>query len=491
MRRCGKGASGPFSRAVWTVTAALLCVGVERTVAAPPWASTLPQDRKALYVLGVATAKTIEDAQRAALLNAAVQVAEHIEVTVGGSGTRLRTELEQRLTEELTFASEQVPLTGGLVQKWHFEDAAEGTRAFVLVRYPRAGIEEAITAIKAERAERIARGRQQLQRGDRAWDRGRFDVAFDALSGLLGSEQGTEARKLEADARERLTALLSGLDVTVVSGDGQVVDPTQELPSTLVVRVVSHRNGEVIPMSGVPIRFARESGGTVVASVLTDEAGEAWVRPGALDTGRHRILAEIAQAALSERLAQHAPNEALPIIHAPGVVLGITVVAVQRQTRVVIVIRESHLGQASAESIVAETLSERLAKSGYRVVAEHEIGRTNLEHLESALNGSQFYPLSAVLAREADVVVAGTADTRPGSENMGWTFSTHASVSVRAIDLRTGEVVAQQNVTGRVGFGESYERAGIRALEGAGRDVAQAVVDQLVLRDEEGGDVQR
>jgi hypothetical protein len=479
--------------AVLTVLSLLWIEQVSAEV--PSWVKKPPRDRDAVVVVGVATARTLEIGQRAALLNAAAQVAEYLGITMEGTGTKVRTELELQLTEELKYSTDRVPLRGALIQEWYFQEASGGYEVFVLVHYPHAELEKTKSRLQAEKAERVTQARMKIRQGEASWKRGHVMEALQAFSEALGASRGADQIILESEARNQIIALLQSLEIAIASGDGQVIEPGGTIRTPLVVQVTSRMEGERYSVEGVPVQFSwGDQPLKTKGFIVTDSDGEAQFGlehyRAKLSPGTHRIVAELDKEAILARILPAVdagkPHNISEIgrFELPSVNFLLKVIPVFRTTRIIILVDESNLGQVSSESIVMQTLSESLQQAGFRVVADHEIGRTNIERLQEALRKEQLWPIRPELQQEADLVLTGTASTRKGTDNLGGVISSHADVFIRALDLKTGEVVAQENLMAQTGFGDNLELAGIRALQEAGRIVSKAIVDQLVLAEE-------
>lgn len=459
----------------------------------PRWITSPPHERYAIVVVGMATAQTLEQGQRAAIMNAANQAAEYIGVTVSGGGISLRTMDEQRLEDEVRSSIERTPLKGGLVKEWYFETLAESFQVFVLVHYPLAEIENIKTRLTSEETERVTRYKMRIMRGESAWKEGAALKALRNFSGPLIDGRGSDNQALMMEARANILSLLQSFDMSIVSGDGQVIEPGKKQHSALIVSVSSRLEGARLPVEGVPVRF--DWGGIrtkKTMSVLTDSAGEArLVFDGVgLSTGMQRITASLGMEDLLAgvgikpgKVEDHA-LVAISEFKPPGVTLTLKVVPHPRPTRILLLIEESNMGRPSKESIVMQALSEALQQAGFRVIVEHEIGRTNIERLQTAFRKDRVWPLRPEIAHEADIALIGTAATEKGSENMGLVISSHATLFVRAVDLESGSVVAQKNILRLAGFGDTPELAGEKALIEAGVLAAESMVNQLSVLEE-------
>jgi hypothetical protein len=154
--------------------------------------------------------------------------------------------------------------------------------------------------------------------------------------------------------------------------------------------------------------------------------------------------------------------------------------------RVVVLIDERGDGMQRRRSVAASLFASRLHEAGFRVIADHELGRTNVELLRAAIDRGQFLTLNPALAIHIDIVVAGWCETRLGSDNLGWAASVLADADIRAIKLSTGEVIAARSIFGRPGFGEHEDRATVDALRAVADEIAEEIAVQMGA-----GDVER
>ena len=460
----------------------------------PSWVTTPPKEKDAIVVVGVATATALEEARQAAILDAARQVVEYIATTLQVRGEKVRTEVEQRLMEEMKFSSEKTPLHGGLLKEWVFREVGDKYQSFVLVRYPRKEIEEIKSRQQADQAGLITRARMDIQHGDTAWKKGELAEALRAFSRALQAGYGASYPMLQSEVRNRITSLLQSLKISIISGDGQEVKPGGR-PQPLVARVTSRTGGKEIPAEGIPVRFNwGDSADKKTISTITDANGESRINPDQAgftgSVGIYRVVAEIDNEAIFTRfLSPGGPNESGEItdfmpIEIPGATFTLKVIPIPRNTRVLILIEESNMGNVSMESIVMQSLSQSLQQAGFRVMAAHEIGRSNVEGLQEAIRKELLWPIRPEISSQVQLVITGTASTRRGSTNMGLAISSHADAFIKVVNIENGEVVAQKNLVSVAGFGETQELAGIRALEKAGGLVARDIVNQLSLWEE-------
>ncbi|MBI3609973.1 MAG: hypothetical protein HY204_04615 [Nitrospirae bacterium] len=452
----------------------------------PAWVPRPPQPGDTVAVVGVATASTLEEGQKKALLNAAGQVLEYLGITLREEGKKIRSEVETRLLEEMTFFSDRAFLQGGLLQKWCFRSGPKGYEVFVLVHYPLAMVEEAKDRMDAQKRAGAAQFGMEMREGDRSISDGKFVDAMRHYANAYRSAGELSGLYLEKEVMDRMTSLLDNLRVIRLSGDEASTEG--DSPVDFFVQVMEAVEGEGIPMEGVPVRFYREGQPEpVLAEIDTDFSGKARLDLGhfkkSLPAGVHHILAELNV----EKMAAYFPE--INMLDRNGrnslrAVFSIKKPPSFTHSPLLILVEESLLGKASEESIVGQTLSEKLMGLGFRVISEHEIGRNAVERLRVALQKENLWPVRPELRHGTRLVVTGTASGRKSGNNLGMVLSSQVDVYIRVVDLETGEVVAQKNSVALAGFGGSYEQAAIQGLKDAARQVSDAIGEQLLLWEE-------
>jgi len=155
------------------------------------------------------------------------------------------------------------------------------------------------------------------------------------------------------------------------------------------------------------------------------------------------------------------------------------VLAPKKDTKVIVLVLEKNLGKDMEESIVANELSSRLFEAGYQVIADQDIGKTNVEKLSMAIQEERIFSLRSEYSNLADLIVTGNCSTRANSKNQYGLIVTSADAYINVISLKNGQIIAQENRVGLADFGTTEEEAGINALKKAGEAIGKAIISQM------------
>lgn len=156
----------------------------------------------------------------------------------------------------------------------------------------------------------------------------------------------------------------------------------------------------------------------------------------------------------------------------------------KKDVKVVVLIKEDNFGKPVEESQVSNAVAAKLVEAGYQVVADHEIGKSNRERLNAAVQQDQFWSLGREVYQMAQWVVVGTCSTRTGAGAPGMDVVTsRADGAVKVVELNGGTLLAHKNLVNIAGFGRTQEQAGINALQRLSAPLAEGLVDQLLMRE--------
>ncbi len=127
-----------------------------------------------------------------------------------------------------------------------------------------------------------------------------------------------------------------------------------------------------------------------------------------------------------------------------------------------------------------QAVVEELVKKAYSVVSSVKAKKSvDLEDIEEAVSGDYRAVQRKGENLGVDIVIIGRASTRFSGNPMWGVALCHARATVKAIDVRSGEVVTTKDVSEVKGFANNVEKAGIEALKEASRKIVVELVEQL------------
>lgn len=131
-------------------------------------------------------------------------------------------------------------------------------------------------------------------------------------------------------------------------------------------------------------------------------------------------------------------------------------------------------GNAADLRVMENAFMDRMSKSGFTFVDPEVLsGKVKLEVVGADPNAQQAREIGSLAG--AEVVIVGRAIAKPlGSIALdnGTFFSAVANVSARAVDTKTGRILASAEFTGKAGKGFEQTTSGRNALSEAGRQLA-------------------
>ncbi len=469
----------------------------------PGWIMQPPTSQEFLHVIGIKTgAMTIEGGRNEAARDAVGQVVNYLsqhvesrfEMVQTEFTTTVRSELETRVRDELKGLSERVELRGGLIQDWYVEPTSQGAyNVYALLRYPRAELQREMARLVALAAERKHQVEALLQQAKEAERVGDVIGALTNYLAVLGSQAAKSDEPLRNEVLNRMNRLIQGVTLRAVSGSGQRGEVSQGAKEPLVTEAVLNREGGPVSVPRLPIRYAwKEAGRAPLCETVTNERGTAACAvtdlSGLSGVVKLRAVIEADRLVVLPRDLLSADRDKveqmLALLKGRGADFELTAFVERKQLRVVVLVKEENFGKPMEESLVGNAIAAKLVEAGYQVVADQEIGKSNLERLKQAIQTNQFWSLGREIYRIAQVVVVGACVTRPGTgtSEVG-IASSRTDGMVRVIELNDGTVLAQKSLTNIAGFGHTQEEAGRNALQRLSGPLANAIIEQLSNRD--------
>jgi len=425
--------------------------------------------------VGMTTVKgeDLEATQKAADLAARSELTKKLEVSVSSefssfqaetnkNGQTSSVEVVQDLTRE---AVKDFDLTGTEIKaRWLDRDSKV---AYALVVWPKARAE---AQLKAKLSELESTARQAEGEGDKnvtgnpAVALKQFLAARAALETaqnqaiLLRVVTGKSATVPDiSGVRGKLDKLLAGIDVKVTAGDGQRVKAGEAAPQPFVVQATVAGT----PIVGLPVLFELPTG-TIDAVVTTDAQGTASARVanvGPLASGEAKATAKVAWGRFAG-LGDVEPGWAKGL---RNIELSFRVVArALNTTRVLVKIVDSiQDAPGVATNEVQSAISNGFSSAGFNVVdAEALVARIPIDKLLT-LDPKEFQKQARDLG---DIVVIGQAATSFSSTLSGDVMVHRARLTLRVVDLGTGQVLATTSEEKKGDPGKGSAKAGQKAL---------------------------
>ena len=468
----------------------------------PSWIERLPISNEYIYVMGIRSgAPTLEAGRSGAVRQGIGELTSYLGVRMQSTLKIFMTDLETKVQDEMKATTERVELRGGLIHDWHVERTAQGTYdVYVLLRYPRAEIEKEqgrLAKMLAEKAALAELGMRQAAEAERQGD------VIGALSGyttVVGSAVETEDERLHSVAFGEMSRVAQNLHIRLFSGNGQRVERSKGTKDPLVVKAVLGLGGKEIPAQHLPIRYLFASDNIPVCESRSNDLGIVSCGIAQLPQGSKQSLGKevTVQAFIEIDGLISLPNnltdrdrrkiqEMLQTLKKRIVEFQLTPFVEKKSTRVVVLIKEENLSKLVAQPLVGDAIVSKLVGAGYQVVADLEMDKSSREQLTKAgqRDGGK---LSSDLSQMVQIVITGSCTTRPGVQMPGFDLiPMRADGTVKAIDLRTGDTIAQKSISNVVGFGLTQEQAGIAALQKMSGSLAQAFLDELLAMTREQG----
>lgn len=282
----------------------------------------------------------------------------------------------------------------------------------------------------------------------------------------------------------RASALLNDVSVSVVDGDRQRTSDGKGLPRPVVFEARLIHGGKSFPLSGVPVSVSLDSG-RYEAQPSTDASGRVSVQ--VLDVGTfaqpERVLSARVDWEGFARLAGVDVSRGIPawLAGRPALEAKATVVKKSKETlRVIVKVMESiENGSTMSESLVQSAIVEALV--GAKVVVQDPKALVDRVGGEAALATLSDEEIKEKARGLADVIVIGTAVSKFSSfyaEPAQWH---RARGTIRAIDLGSGQVVANVDLEERgTRPGVNPDKAGQQALRALAGKISGKVSDALL-----------
>ena len=137
-------------------------------------------------------------------------------------------------------------------------------------------------------------------------------------------------------------------------------------------------------------------------------------------------------------------------------------------------IAEYNLSKKRAKSSVQEEIQKQLLNDRYAILEESKVlQHVPEEKLSAAAQSGDFHLVVAELSRIADVIVVGVVSTEQRTNPSAGIFFSSGTAVVRAIDAKSGQILASVSLDNQKEGGGSYEAAGMRLLQKMGKKIGE------------------
>jgi len=477
--------------------AAGLCRGQEM----PSWAKNLPglPSRPEYYQgLGAvrSTGEAEADAQKASA-QARAQIAAQIRVRIVNTVSTRVQEVsagdQKSLTDAFSSATDQMTegtLERIVIERW-FNKADETLYAYGSVS--KAEVERQFSE-KLQGAVDAAKiyyqtGRRAAATGDPYLACSQYIEAAKVVTlaelylqkSVTGDLTGTGAGPVLPILQSEICGLLNKLHFRATGGNDQSAEKGRALSEPLSGKLLFE-----MPEGQVPVRnallaatFVPPARGVVSVDARTDAQGAFRFAVTEIQGGE--AVSRIRVGLAIEGLSALAPQMADVKRCLPNAFVDFSY-RLKTRTNVSIAMHivESNLEKSRAKSSVQEEIQKRLLGDRYTIVEESKIyGAVSRAKIDEAVSSGNYDVVVRALAPVADVIVVGTVSTRERGNPMPQVFFCTGTATIRAIDAKSGRVLASVSVENEKEGGGNYEVAGTRLLQRIGKKIGEDVKVEL------------
>ena len=119
-------------------------------------------------------------------------------------------------------------------------------------------------------------------------------------------------------------------------------------------------------------------------------------------------------------------------------------------------------------------IQKQLSNDRYAILEESKVlQHVPEEKLSAAAQSGDFHLVVAELSRIADVIVVGVVSTEQRTNPSAGIFFSSGTAVVRAIDAKSGQILASVSLDNQKEGGGSYEAAGMRLLQKMGKKIGE------------------
>jgi len=480
--------------------AVVLLGGLLRAQGVPPWARNLPDlPNQSGWYQGLGSAQgEDETGWQKASGQARAQILQQIRVAVVNTVAARAVETFSAAGSSVaqSFASTTDQLTEGtlegvIVERWFDRDHRT---LYAYASIEKAAVdrkfEEQLGSALASATVSYNAGVKAVAHGDvylglRDYQQAVTDVAFAefylkrTVTGDLRGGPG-HAPVLPV-LQSELCALMNRLQFQLTGGNDQAAERGRALPLVLSGRVLYRDAGSMVPLKNAALAasFVAPASGRLSAVTRTDEEGSFEFAATEVGSGEsvNRIRVRVAVPGF-EVLGEKLPDAARCLADSYG---DFTFrLRTRANVTVAMHILEYNLDRKRPKSSVQEEIQKKLLGDRYTIVEESRMLKQVAEDkLNSAVRSGNFEPVVSRLAGTADVIVVGFVSTAERANPSSGIFFSSGTAVIRAIDAKTGRILASVSLDNEKEGGGSYEVAGVRLLQKMGKRIGDELKSSI------------
>ena len=293
---------------------------------------------------------------------------------------------------------------------------------------------------------------------------------------IIGDVQGNKQKvPVLPVLQSEMCSLLNSMKFQVVSGNDQQAERGRGLPVPLSGKVVVRNAAGDLPVSNAMLAaaFVPPAAGSLSPISHTDEQGNFQFSATEITGGDavNKIRVSIVLPGF-DILAEKLPDATRCLASAN------TDFTFRLKTRanmtVAMHITEYNLSKKRSKSSVQEEIQKQLLSDRYTILEESQVlQRVSEDKLSSAAQSGDFHSVVTELSRIADVIVVGVVSTEQRTNPTPGIYFSSGTAVVRAIDAKSGQVLASVSLDNEKEGGGSYEVAGMRLLQKMGKKIGE------------------
>lgn len=425
----------------------------------PLWVSERPSPEG--YFVGIGVARRGGDLSRSrdmALDNALNHIGAQIETSVF-SDVRI-TEMENAQALQQEYRAEIKTMVSAtlegveIVDTWDDEQECWAYTRLSIVEFHRRRQEKTDRARRLA-AELVAGAETEMISGSPVQALCRYVQALEPIGTYLADPLATqhgESLALEADVSRRIQEILSAVQLTASPVGGGPLGQGREMAIPLMVTArLRDSGGETRPAARLPISYRFTVGsGQVSDWAWTDEEGTAT---GTLSRVHAKAPVQIVRAEIdlgtwaADQTRDPRAGDKLRQLAVPFVVFRLDVLT----RTAALVCREANLGQDLEVAQIAPVVKAGLGDRGLVFIDDRH---------------------------KADLLIEVEAVTRQGQALHGICFA-FLDLTLSVSDRASGDRLYSTSLANVKGAGATYEQAGMKAFEAAGRQLTSSVLQSL------------